>query len=109
MLQLTLGDKKHTLPFITARALREIGQIERIYEKSLENESLTPQDMDAAIDWLCILFDHRFTPDDVLDKYPSSTFWYDIFIMFLSVKNQFEDKLMSFPTQPEPKTPENPS
>lgn len=101
MIKLKLGEKNYQLPFITARALREIGGVEALYKRAADNEALGSDDMDTAIEWLCVLFNNAFTPDEVLDNYPVASFWVDVFTIFLSVSRQVELVLGDFPTRPE--------
>lgn len=101
MIGISLGDKKYTVPFITGRALRSAGEMDKLYERSQENEVIGLEEMDKAVDWLCLLFGNQFTPDDVYDNYPVDSFWFDIFSIYLAVKNGATDKLKEFPTHPE--------
>ena len=101
MIGIKLSDKKYTVPMITGRAMRQIGDMDDLYKKASENEPIPPEDMDIAASWLCLLFRDQFTPDDVYDEYPNDRFWVDIFTIYLSVKNSVTDKLSEFPTLPE--------
>lgn len=101
MIGIKLGDKKYTVPAITGRAMREIGGMDDLYKRASANEAIPPEDMDTAVEWLCLLFRNQFTPDEVYDEYPVDRFWIDIFSIYLAVQKGFTAKLSDFPTQPE--------
>lgn len=101
MINITLGDKKYTVPTITGRVMREISEMDELYERARNNEAIGPEDMDTAVEWLCLVFKHQFSPDEVYDNYPADRFWTDIFTIYLAVKNSVTNKLADFPTHPE--------
>lgn len=106
MTTIKLGKKKYTVDYISGRALREIGDMESIYNRASDNAAPTNEDMDTAIKWLCVVFGNQFTPDEVLDLYPSDKFWADIFLIYLAVKGSVTQILIDFPTNPEAKKDE---
>ena len=101
MIKITLGDNKYTIPTITGRAMRQIGDMDELYKRASDNEAIGPEEMDTAVEWLCLVFKHQFAPDEVYDNYPADLFWKDIFFIYLAVKNSVTNKLADFPTHPE--------
>lgn len=101
MINITLGDKKYTVPTITGRVMREISEMDELYKRAADNEAIGPEEMDTAVEWLCLVFKHQFSPDEVYDNYPADLFWKDIFFIYLAVKNSVTNKLADFPTPPE--------
>lgn len=101
MISITLGDKKYTVPTITGRVMREISEMDELYGRARNNEAIGPEEMDTAVEWLCLVFKHQFAPDEVYDNYPADRFWTDIFTIYLAVKNSVTNKLADFPTLPE--------
>ena len=101
MINITLGDKKYTIPTITGRAMRQIGDMDELYKRASDNEAIPADEMDTAVEWICLVFKNQFTADEVYDNYPSDRFWIDIFTIYLAVKNSVTGKLADFPTHPE--------
>lgn len=101
MISITLGDKKYTVPTITGRVMREIGEMDELYKRAADDEAIGAAEMDTAVEWLCLVFKNQFAPDEVYDNYPSDRFWVDIFTIYLAVKNSVTNKLADFPTHPE--------
>ena len=87
MITCTLGGKKYSIPYVSGRALREIGPALDVYTKMVavglkvengmevsddEIKNMSVKDtLDTMIEWFCLLFQNQFTPDDVLDLYPA--------------------------------------
>lgn len=113
MITCTLRDKKHSIDFVSGRALRELEPAAKMYAKVVHLSELAskgeaiPQDakftiseaMDTMIRWFCILFQNQFTPDDVLDNYPVDRLMHDIALALMAVQAQTTDVLSDFPTK----------
>ena len=101
MIEIRIGEKNYSVPFISGRALRSIEPMEEIYRKASENEALNGEDMDRAAAWFCLLFRDQFTVNDLYDGYPADRLWADIFTAYLAVRGGVADKLEEFPMMPE--------
>lgn len=114
MITCTLGGKKYSIPYVSGRALREIGPALDVYTKMLavglkvesgldvtdeEANALSVKDaLDTMIDWFCLLFQNQFTLDDVLDLYPADRLMHDLALTIQAVNNQATGVLADFPT-----------
>ena len=112
MITCTLRDKKHSIDFVSGRALREMEPASHMYTKVVHLSEMAaqgqtiPEDakftvadaMDTMIRWFCILFQNQFTPDEVLDNYPVDRLMHDIALALMAVQAQVTDVLSEFPT-----------
>lgn len=114
MITCTLGGKKYSIPYVSGRALREIGPALDVYTKMVtvglkvengievsddEIKNMSVKDaIDTMIDWFCLLFQNQFTPDDVLDLYPADRLMHDLALTIQAVNNQATGVLADFPT-----------
>ena len=65
MLEVTLGEKKYTVPYVSALALREIARPMEIIRRTEEEEASPRQyerDLDTLVSWFCVLFGNQFSP-----------------------------------------------
>ncbi len=113
MITCTLSGKKHTVDFVSGRALRELEPAITVYGKLIavsnaavkgeslpEDQSLSIADaMDVMVKWFCILFGNQFTPDEMLDGYPVDRLMHDIALALMAVQTQTTDVLSEFPTK----------
>ena len=113
MINCTLRDKRHSIDFVSGRALREMEPAAKMYAKVVQLSELAvkgevvPEDakftiseaMDTMIRWFCILFQNQFAPDDVLDNYPVDRLMHDIALALMAVQTQTTDVLSEFPTK----------
>lgn len=112
MISCTLGEKKYTVDFVTGRALREMEPAFKMYARiaaisnaAVNGEAIEDADklsiteaMDVMVKWFCLLFQNKFSPDDVYDNYPADRLMHDIVLALVAVENQTTDVLDSFPT-----------
>ena len=119
MITCKLGGKEYTIDFVSARALREIGPAEAMYEKVMaitqahmegreapEAGLTVAEALDVMVRWFCIVFRNQFTPEEVYDGYPIDRLTHDIAYAMLAVKNQMTGVLSEFPTRPAAKEAE---
>lgn len=101
MLQVTLGEKTYTIPFVPALALREIDRPLAILRRKPEDasEGAYRQDLDALVNWFCLLFGNQFTVDDVYALYPADRLLHDITLAMLAVQQNVSQALRAFPTK----------
>lgn len=113
MIKCTLGEKTYTIPFVSARALREVGPAMKMYEKlkdigeravngetpELGGETIEHA-MDVMIKWFCLLFKNQFTEEEFLDNYPVDDVVHDIVLAMLYVQGQVTGILTDFPMTP---------
>lgn len=102
MLQIKLGEKTFHVDYVSAIALREIGEPMKILNRS-EEEAHTEnygRDLDVLVNWFCLLFGNQFTAADVYESYPSDRLLHDIALSVLAVKENVSQALQSFPTKP---------
>ena len=113
MITWTLRDKKHSIDFVSGRALRELEPAAKMYAKVVHLSELAtkgetiPEDakftiseaMDTMIRWFCILFQNQFSQDDVLDNYPVDRLMHDIALALMAVQTQTTEILDEFPTK----------
>lgn len=110
MITCELNGKKYSVDAITGRALREIGPAADVYSKLLnmanapdntDDEPMSIQDMlDTMVQWFCLLFQNKFTPDEVYDYYPVDRLMPDIALALVAVQNATTKVLSTFPTKP---------
>ena len=116
MLQVTLGEKTYTVPYVSAIALREIARPMAILnreETPHPSPSATPSpqgegrtaadagaDLDVLVNWFCLMFGDQFTPDDVYRHYPADRLITDIALSVLAVQQRVSGALTAFPTTP---------
>ena len=113
MISCCLNGKKYTMDFVTGRALREIDDAADMYRrlvqittdasegKDMSGETLTVREaMDVMVKWFCLLFNNKFTLDDMYDYYPADRIMHDISTAILAVQTQATDVLSEFPTNP---------
>lgn len=110
MITCKLGDKTHTVDFVTGRALREMGAAWDAYTritsavtdaadgKEAKDAHGFEKELDALIKWFCILFQNQFTPDEFYDGYPVDRTVHDIVLALLAVRAQTTEVLDTFPT-----------
>lgn len=112
MITCKLGKKEYSVDFVSARALREMqpaleayGQINAAIsaaakgEAPPENQLGMADAMDRMIRWFCILFGSQFTPDMVLDLYPSDRVMHDMLLAVMAVQSGTTEALSGFPTK----------
>ncbi len=112
MVTCKLGKKEYSVDFVSARALREMqpaleayGQINAAIqaagkgEAQPENQLDMADAMDRMIRWFCILFGNQFTPDMVLDLYPSDRIMHDMVLAIMAVQTGTSEALSGFPTK----------
>lgn len=114
MITCKLGGKEYFIDFVSGRALREIGEAERMHRRVMEisgaaikgdevKEGDMPsitEAMDAMVKWFCVLFGGQFTPDEVYDHYPVDCLMHDIAYAMMAVQAQMTQVLNSFPMNP---------
>ena len=110
MIECYLGNRKHTIEYVSSRALHEIEPALSVYNDVINSyESLKnggsrvhlsiKTSMDILIDWFCLVFDNQFSPDDVLQHYPVDRLLHDIALLLIAVQTQNTDILSVFPTK----------
>ena len=114
MIICTLGDKKYSVDFISGRALREIGDAQKMYELVTKNaqaaERGEPLDesveyteiLDTMVRWFCVLFNNQFTPDELYENYPADKVMFDIAMALIAVNRAATNVLSEFPTKADP-------
>ena len=116
MITCKLGEKTYHIDFVTGRALREIDEASKMYNRILQmtNEVVqgeTPtnankdrltisQALDVLVKWFCLLFHNQFTPDEFYDYYPADRIMVDIPVALLAVQTQTTEVLSEFPMKP---------
>ena len=116
MITCKLGEKTYHIDFVTGRALREIDEASKMYNRILQmtNEVVqgeTPtnankdgltisQALDVLVKWFCLLFHNQFTPDEFYDNYPADRIMVDIPVALLAVQTQTTEVLSEFPMKP---------
>jgi hypothetical protein len=113
MITCTLGEKKYSVDFISGRALREMEPASKMYGnlvrisrdategKDVSSEKVTVADaLDTMVQWFCILFGGKFSPDEVYDFYPADRLMHDIALALMAVQTQTTEVLDAFPTIP---------
>ena len=97
--QLTNG-KKYIVRYVTARALRDIGEAQAIMKKWQETPEKTDmkKDMDVLVNWFCTFCGGQFTADEIYDFYPSDKIITDIGIAILAVNAKIVEVLKKFPS-----------
>ena len=102
MLQVTLGEKTYTVPYVSAIALREIARPMAILNREEKEKSAADAgaDLDALVNWFCLMFGDQFTPDDVYRHYPADRLITDIALSVLAVQQRVSGALTAFPTKP---------
>lgn len=100
MLEVTLGEKKYTVEYVSALALREIGRPMEIIRRREEEEAPGDfgKDLDILVSWFCVLFGRQFQPSEVYEKYPADKLIPDITLALLAVNNRVSNLLSTFPT-----------
>ncbi len=102
MLEVTLGEKKYTVPYVSALALREIARPMEIIRRTEEEEASPRQyerDLDTLVSWFCVLFGNQFSPGEVYEQYPADRLLHDITLAALAVNSRVSAALSSFPTR----------
>ena len=119
MITCTLGEKRYTVDFVTGRALREMEPASKMYAKVVQFAQAAvsgaevptdakftiPEAMDTMIRWFCLLFKNQFTPDELLDNYPSDQIMHDIAFALMAVQTQTTGVLADFPMKGAQETP----
>ena len=102
MLQVTLGEKTYTVPYVSAIALREIARPMAILNRDEKEKSAADAgaDLDVLVNWFCLMFGDQFTPDDVYRHYPADRLITDIALSVLAVQQRVSGALTAFPTRP---------
>lgn len=111
MITCKLGDKEYHIDFVSARVLREMqpaieaygqitGAIQAAAKGEAQPEKTMPiqEAMDRLVQWFCVLFNNRFTPDMVYDLYPVDRVMHDILLAVMAVQTGTTDALKDFPT-----------
>ena len=106
MLSVTLGEKTYTVEYVTALALREIGRPMEIIRRNERGDDAKDgdaktfeRDLDTLVNWFCVLFQNKFKPSEVYEKYPADRLITDITLAALAVNNRVSGILSSFPTK----------
>lgn len=113
MISCTLNNQIYIIDFVSARALREMGEATKVYasimrassaaakgEEIKEDVPVVSDAMDALVRWFCVVFGDQFTPDDVYNYYPADRFMADVVLCLMAVQSQTTEVLKSFPTRP---------
>ena len=106
MLQVTLGPKVYTVEYVSALALREIEKPMEILrrgtapEKEQSAPGLIGADLDALVNWFCLMFGRQFTAEEVYEYYPADRLITDIALCVLAVQQRVSGALKAFPTIP---------
>jgi hypothetical protein len=101
MFHVTLNDKKVQVPFVKARALREITPAMDVISKMEKDENyiLSLEEMDVLVKWFCLFLNDEFTLQEIYDHYPADRLTYDITLAVLCVQKRVTEALKDFPTQ----------
>lgn len=101
MLKVTLGDNTFSVDYVSALALREIGQPMAILKKLDGKEAPEDfgKDLDVLVRWFCVLFRSQFTPDAVYENYPADRLLPDLALAVMAVQQQISSALSAFPTK----------
>ena len=104
MLQVTLGEKTYTVEYVSALALREIERPMKILGRSestkKDDNALIGADLDALVNWFCLMFGRQFTAEEVYEYYPADRLITDIALCVLAVQQRVSGALKAFPTNP---------
>ena len=102
MLQVTIGEKTYTVPYVSAIALREIARPMAILNREEKEKSAADAgaDLDVLVNWFCLMFGDQFTPEDVYRHYPADRLITDIALSVLAVQQRVSGALTAFPTKP---------
>lgn len=111
MITCTIGENKYTVDFVSGRALREIGKVNDVLEKMRDLATGKPTEaeikafnmadaMDTMARWFCLLFQNKFTIDELYDGYPADRIMHDIGLAATAVNNSATEVLSEFPTKP---------
>ncbi len=113
MITCKLGEKEYAIDFVSARAMREIGPAEEMYNRVLEigqaqiegreidESGLKIQEaLDTMVKWFCIVFKNQFTPEEVYEGYPVDKLAHDIAFAMVAVRNMMTSVLKEFPMNP---------
>ena len=124
MLQVTLGEKTYTVEYVSALALREIEKPMKILgaadkprpvtssvsasadtfpsrgRQDGESPGLIGADLDALVNWFCLMFGRQFTAEEVYEYYPADRLITDIALCVLAVQQRVSGALKAFPTIP---------
>ena len=99
MLQVTLGEKVYRVNYAKAIVLRALEEPMKILERpdSGSLEEACARDLDALVNWFCLLFENQFTASDVYEFYPTDRLLHDIAIAVYAVKSHVSQALPPFP------------
>mgnify|MGYP000849192385 CR=1 FL=1 len=110
MITCKLGEKTYSVDFISTRALRGMGAAWDAYTritgtvadaaegKAVKDAEGFEKELDALVQWFCLLFKNQFTPDEFYDGYPNDRAVHDIVLALLAVRGQTTEVLDTFPT-----------
>lgn len=103
MFSVTLGGETKTVPFVTAKALRDLEApmviLAKWEEAKKENEDrpLTPAQVDVVVRWFSDFMQGAFSPEEILEKYPADRLLLDVHVAVLTVQRAITEKLNHFP------------
>lgn len=113
MFHITINEKKISIPFVRAKALREIAPAMEIVSRLEKEEGaiLSADEMDKLVKWFCIFANDEITMDEIYTHYPSDRLLPDIFLAAFAVQRRVTEMLRDFPTQAakRPQMMENPA
>ncbi len=93
-------DKTYEIPFFRGVALRKCKEIGDLTEKAKSGEAFTSEEFDKCVEWFCLLFDNKFTTDDLLNGYPSDQLMPDIFAAYFAMQAGVLRAFTEFPIPP---------
>ena len=113
MITCRLGEKEYAIDFVSARAMREIGPAEEMYNRILEigQAQMEGKEADAGglqikealdvmVNWFCVVFKNQVNMEEVYDGYPVDKLAHDIAFAMVAVRNMMTDVLKEFPMNP---------
>ena len=65
-----------------------------------ESPGLIGADLDALVNWFCLMFGRQFTAEEVYEYYPADRLITDIALCVLAVQQRVSGALKAFPTIP---------
>ena len=108
-----LMDKTYTIPFVKARAYREMDDAIDAYtelvsmaaeeeagKKATAKDTKISDYMDRLVEWFCVLFDNQFSPDEFSDGYPADQLITDLVTALLKVRDNMAETIGDFPSDP---------
>ena len=105
MLNIVLGEKTYTVPYVSALALREIRKPILVLDAATkaEHPDTYEKDLDTLVDWFCLLFGRQFTREEIYASYPADRLMHDIILAVQAVQRGISEALRDFPTKAAPR------